>query len=114
MSEGTRTVIVTGSETGIGAATAVAFANAGYDVGVTWYANESDGRGIADEVERAGRRAVLRRLDVSDLEHAGAVVEEFADALGGLDVFLNNAGVMWQKPFLETTLEDWRRQLATA
>jgi NAD(P)-dependent dehydrogenase (short-subunit alcohol dehydrogenase family) len=109
----TRTVVVTGSETGIGAATAVAFAEAGYDVGVTWFASESDGREIADEVERAGRRAELRRLDVSDLEHAGDVVEELADALGGLDVLVNNAGVMSQRPFLETTLEDWRSQLAT-
>jgi NAD(P)-dependent dehydrogenase (short-subunit alcohol dehydrogenase family) len=113
MSEQARTVIVTGSETGIGAATAVAFANAGYDVGVTWFSSESDGREIADEVDRAGRRAVLRRLDVSDLEHAGDAVDAFAQELGGLDVFVNNAGVMSNTPFLETTLEDWRRQLTT-
>ena len=109
----TRTAIVTGSETGIGAATAVAFAEAGYDVGVTWFASESDGRGIAGEVERLGRRAELRRLDVADLEHAAEVVDDVADALGGLDVFVNNAGVMSPKPFLETTIDDWRSQLAT-
>src|SRR4051794_27525705 len=113
MSEQARTVIVTGSETGIGAATAVAFAKAGDDVGVTWFSSESDGREIADEGERAGRRAVLQRLDVSDLEHAGDALDAFADELGGLDVFVNNAGVMSKKPFLETTLEDWRSQLTT-
>ena len=108
-----RTVIVTGSDTGIGAATAVAFGAAGYDVGVTWFASEEDGRGIVGEIEALGRRAELRRLDVSDLETCGDVIDELAEALGGLDVLVNNAGVMSTTPFLETTLDEWRTQLST-
>jgi len=108
-----RTVIVTGSDTGIGAATAVAFAAAGYDVGVTWYASEEDGRGIVGEVEALGRRAELRHLDVSDLETCGDVVDDLAASLGRLDVLVNNAGVMSTTPFLETTLDEWRTQLTT-
>lgn len=107
-----RTAIVTGSDTGIGAATAVAFAHAGYDVGVTWYADERGGHDITSEVEAAGRRAELRRLDVSDLAAAADVIDELADALGGLNVLVNNAGVMSLAPFLETKLDDWREQLA--
>ncbi|HYF11258.1 MAG TPA: SDR family NAD(P)-dependent oxidoreductase, partial [Actinomycetota bacterium] len=108
-----RTAIVTGSDTGIGAATAVAFARAGYDVGVTWYSDERGGHDIVSEIEAAGRRAELRRLDVSDLAGAADVIDELADVLGGLDVLVNNAGVMSLAPFLETNLADWREQLAT-
>ncbi|MEA2227244.1 MAG: hypothetical protein QOF04_874, partial [Solirubrobacteraceae bacterium] len=100
--------IVTGSDSGIGRATAVALARDGYDVGVTWHTDETGAHGTAEEVRATGRRAEVRRLDLSDVTTAARVVEELADALGGLDVHVNNAGTGDSTPFLEVDLETWR------
>lgn len=100
--------IVTGSDSGIGRATAVALARDGYDVGVTWHTDETGAHGTAEEVRATGRRAEVRRLDLSDVTTAAHVVEELADALGGLDVHVNNAGTGDSTPFLEVDLETWR------
>jgi len=104
--------IVTASDSGIGAATAVALADAGMDVGVTWHSDEEGAEQTAAEVRRRGRSAVVRRLDVTDLEGAGAVIDDLADELGGLDVFVSNAGGGGGTAFLELPLEEWRSTVA--
>ena len=106
-----RTAIITGSDSGIGKATAVRLARDGLDIGVTWHTDEEGAEGTAREVEELGRRAVLSRLDVTDFDEAPSVVEHLAGELGGLDVFVNNAGGGETHPFLEFPLEDWQRVL---
>src|SRR5436189_225096 len=106
-----KTAIITGSDSGIGRATAVRLAREGFDVGVTWHTDEEGASGTAEEVEQASRRAVVRRLDVTSFAEAGETVEELAGELGGLDVFVNNAGGGETHPFLEFPLEDWQRIL---
>ena len=101
--------IVTGSDSGIGRASAVALAERGFDVGITWRSDEEGAREAAAEVESKGVRAEVRRLDLERLEEAGSVIGDLADALGGLDVLVNNAGTGHSDPFVDTTLEDWRR-----
>ncbi len=107
----TPVAIVTGSDSGIGKASAIALADAGYDLGVTWHEDEEGAEGTAKEVAVRGRRAEVRHLDLTRLPEAAATVDELADALGGLDVFVNNAGMGHSAPFLEHTLDDWRRVL---
>jgi NAD(P)-dependent dehydrogenase (short-subunit alcohol dehydrogenase family) len=108
-----RRAIVTASDSGIGRATAVALAEAGMDVGITWHSDESGARETAAEVERLGRRTALARLDVAELPEAGDVIDRLADDLGGLDVLVNNAGTGIRTPFLDITLDDWRSVVAT-
>lgn len=107
------TAIVTASDSGIGRETALALAEAGLDVGITWHSDEEGARGTAAQVEALGRRAVVTRLDVSDLEGCGDVVDALAEELGGVDVFVNNAGMGGNQPFLDADLDTWRTTLAT-
>src|SRR3954453_22466561 len=85
-----RYAVVTGADSGIGRATAVALAVAGMDVAVTWHADEEGAEQTADEIQEHGRRAVVAHLDLTDLPGCGDVVDTVADQLGGLDVFVNN------------------------
>jgi NAD(P)-dependent dehydrogenase (short-subunit alcohol dehydrogenase family) len=101
--------IVTGSESGIGRATAVALAERGFDIGVTWHRSEDDGRATAREVESKGRRAELHHLDLGEHESVPGALGELADALGGVDALVNNAAAMISKSFLETGLAEWRQ-----
>src|SRR3954469_2662380 len=80
-----RIAIVTGSDSGIGKATAVALARDGFDVGITWHADDSGADQTASEVRAAGRRAEVRRLDLIDLPSAADVIDDLADTLGGVD-----------------------------
>jgi NAD(P)-dependent dehydrogenase (short-subunit alcohol dehydrogenase family) len=80
-------------------------------VGITWHEDEEGARGTAGEVEGHGRRAELRQLDLSDASAGPRVVGELADALGGVDVFVNNAGTGHQTPFLELDLSTWQHVL---
>jgi NAD(P)-dependent dehydrogenase (short-subunit alcohol dehydrogenase family) len=104
-------VIVTGSDSGIGRATAVAFAQAGYDVGVTWRSDESGADATAEEVRAAGRTAHVAQLDLSDPAAAAGVVDRLAEQLGGLDVLVNNAGGGGAGPVLEIELDDLTQTL---
>jgi NAD(P)-dependent dehydrogenase (short-subunit alcohol dehydrogenase family) len=103
--------IVTGSDSGIGRATAVALARDGFDVGITWHEDEAGAEATAAEVRDLGRRAEVRRLDLADAENGPRVVDALADALGGLDVLVNNAGTGDSSPVLEVDLATWRHVL---
>lgn len=108
-----RTAIVTGSDSGIGRATAVALADDGCDVGITWHADEEGAQETAEEVRGLGRKAEVRRLDLTELPHAAEVIDELADALGGVDVLVNNAGTGTATPLLDIDYDTWRQVLAT-
>jgi NAD(P)-dependent dehydrogenase (short-subunit alcohol dehydrogenase family) len=104
--------IVTGSDSGIGKATAVALAVAGMDVGITWHTDESGAQETAEEVRSYGRNAVVVQLDVGDVPACGDVIDGLIADLGGVDVFVNNSGTGDNAPFLEMTLDQWRHTLA--
>jgi NAD(P)-dependent dehydrogenase (short-subunit alcohol dehydrogenase family) len=108
-----RCAIVTGSDSGIGRATAVALAAAGCDVGITWHRDAKGANETAAEVRSHGRTAHIRRSDVSSIADAVAMVDELAGALGGLDVFVNNAGTGHTTPALEVGEDEWRRVVET-
>ncbi len=106
-----RTAIVTGGNSGIGKATAIAFAEAGYDVGFTWHEDEPGLQGAIEEVRAAGGRGVVHQLDLADPGAGPTVLDELIDELGHLDVFVSNAGVTRGSPFLQHDVETWQHVL---
>jgi len=113
MAQPQRVAIVTGSESGIGRAVALALAEQGCDVGVTWYREEAAAEETAEQVRALGRRAEVRHLDLTFLPGAADVVDDLAEALGGVDVLVNDAGTGHRTPLLELDLDTWREVLAT-
>jgi NAD(P)-dependent dehydrogenase (short-subunit alcohol dehydrogenase family) len=107
-----RKAIVTASDSGIGKATAVRLARDGFDVGVTWHSDREGAEDTAREVDAQGGRAVMAQLDVTRFEEAADTVEALASELGGLDLFVNNAGGGQHHPFLDFPLEDWQQVIA--
>ncbi|MEV5747369.1 SDR family oxidoreductase [Actinoallomurus sp. NPDC052308] len=99
-----RAAIVTGAGRGIGAATAVALAQAGADVLVS-ARSEDQLRKVAREIEDAGRRAVVVPADLTDLTAAAGLAATAAEAFGRIDVVVNNVGGTLPQAFLDTTDE---------
>lgn len=104
--------IVTASDSGIGRATAVALAQQGLDVGITWHSDSAGAEETAEEVRSHGRKAFVAELDKTKLDTCGDVIDSLAEDLGGLHVFVNNAGTGGDALLLDTSLEEWRQVMA--
>jgi NAD(P)-dependent dehydrogenase (short-subunit alcohol dehydrogenase family) len=104
--------IVTGSDSGIGRAVAVAFAGGGLDVGITYHRDKDGAERTAREVREQGMRSVVRQLDLTDLPTAAAVIDELADELDGVDVLVNCSGTGTKTLAMEMDFDDWRRVLS--
>ncbi|PPF61864.1 SDR family oxidoreductase [Clavibacter michiganensis] len=108
-----RRAIVTAADSGIGRATAVALATAGSDVGITWHTDEQGALDTAEEVRRLGATAYVAQLDTTDIPACGDVIDSLAEQLGGLDVFVNNAGTGASTPILDLDYDEWTEVVTT-
>lgn len=103
-----RAALITGGDSGIGRAVAIAFAREGADVLISYLDEEEDARETARWVEKAGRRAVLVPGDIQHESHCQALVDRAFEAFGRLDILVNNAA--HQATFAEIgdiTAEEW-------
>ncbi|GAA2772171.1 SDR family NAD(P)-dependent oxidoreductase [Streptomyces showdoensis] len=107
-----KAVLVTGGSRGVGAATAVRFAREGADVAFTYVQGEDRAREVAARIEAAGGKALALRADAGSAGDAAGAVEWAADALGRLDVLVNNVGVGVLGPLETLTLAEVDRVLA--
>ncbi|WP_435769234.1 SDR family oxidoreductase [Nocardioides sp. SYSU DS0651] len=107
-----RKAIVTGSDSGIGKATAELLATEGFDVGLTCHRDVAGLRDTVAAVEERGQRAFVEAFDASRPD-AGDVVDRLADQLGGLGVLVNVAGTGHSDQALDLSFESWREVLAT-
>src|SRR5918995_6277694 len=87
-----RTVVVTGASSGIGRGIALAAARAGADVALTYRSNEAGVRETAASVEAIGRRAVVNRMDLTDVTSIHSLADEISGTFGRIDAWVNNAG----------------------
>ncbi len=87
-----RVVLVTGGSSGIGRAIAVAAAGAGADVALTYRENEIGALSVEREITASGRRALVRRLDLTDVDAIRTSAREVREAFGRIDAWINNAG----------------------
>jgi 3-oxoacyl-[acyl-carrier protein] reductase len=107
-----KVALVTGGNTGIGRAVALAYAAEGADVAVAWIAREPEARSLVTEIEKQGRRALAVRTDVTVETDVRALVGAVRERFGRIDVLVSNAGIQKAQPITETTVEDWDRMLA--
>ncbi len=115
-----RVVVITGAGNGIGRAHALAFAAQGAKVVVNDLGGARDGAGssagpaqaVADEITTAGGQAVANTDDISSWAGAGRLISQAAGAFGGLDVVVNNAGILRDRMIVTMTEPDWDAVIA--
>jgi NAD(P)-dependent dehydrogenase (short-subunit alcohol dehydrogenase family) len=109
-----RVALVTGGDSGIGRAVALAFAREGADVAISYLEEHPDAQEATNAIEDSGRKALAIPGDVSSVDHCHALVERTVDELGRIDILVNNAA--WQstgESFLDIKPEDVERAFRT-
>jgi len=104
-------VLVTGSSRGIGCAIAIAAARAGADIVITYNKQADRAESVTAEIRGLGGEALSLQVDVSSRASVQKMISHVLEAFGHIDVLVNNAGILQQKPFLEITDEDWERMM---
>lgn len=108
-----RKTLITGADSGIGRAVALAFAREGADVAVSYLSEHDDARETQRLVEECGRQCILLAGDLADPEHCRDLVARTVEAFGRIDVLVNNAAHQtYHESILEVPDEDWERTLA--
>ena len=102
-----KVAIVTGASRGIGKAIAQRFAAEGAKVVVNYKANEGLAQDVVNGIRETGGEAVALQADVSKREDTDRLHDEALGAFGQIDVLVSNAGIVIDKPFIESTEDDW-------
>jgi hypothetical protein len=109
-----RVALVTGGDSGIGRAVAIAFAREGADVAIAYYDEHDDADDTVAWIQEAGVRAVAIPGDLAERAHCRAVIGQVVDQLGGIDILVNNAAFqMEQKDIADITPEQLERTFRT-
>ena len=106
--------IITGGDSGIGRAVAIAYAREGADVLIAYLNEDEDARESARWIEQAGRTAVLVPGDISNAAHCRSIVDKAVDAFGRIDILVNNAAhQMTYEQLDDIPDEEWEKTFAT-
>jgi NAD(P)-dependent dehydrogenase (short-subunit alcohol dehydrogenase family) len=109
-----KVTVITGGDSGIGRAAAIAFAREGADVVISYLSEDSDAKEVAGYVEDAGRKALLISGDVSDPQHCRDIIARTVEEFGRVDVLVNNAAFQMSHDTLEEIPdEEWDHTWAT-
>jgi enoyl-[acyl-carrier protein] reductase III len=102
-----KVVLVTGSGRGIGRAMALHFARNGADVVVNFFRNRAPAEETVHKIEALGRRALLVKADVGNLDDLNRLFDETGQTFGGLDIYIHNAASGYNRPVLEQKPKGW-------
>ncbi len=105
-----KVILITGSSKGIGSATAQLLAQQGAQVVINYASSDEDAQHTLDAIKNEGGNAIKIKADVSDTEQVKAMFKEVLTVYGKLDVLINCAGIMKNKPFNEVTQDDYTSQ----
>jgi NAD(P)-dependent dehydrogenase (short-subunit alcohol dehydrogenase family) len=109
-----KVAVITGGDSGIGRAVAIAYAREGADVLISYLSEDADAKDTAGYVEEAGQRAVLVKGDLVDAQHCRDIIATAVDQLGGIDILVNNAAYQMSRESLEEIPdEEWDRTFDT-
>ena len=109
-----KVALITGSDSGIGQATAIEFAKEGADVVITYLRDAEGADQTRDAVAAEGRRALVVQADVSDEDQVAAMFDQAVQALGSVDILMNNAGIDASgTPVAELSTQVWDRAIRT-
>jgi NAD(P)-dependent dehydrogenase (short-subunit alcohol dehydrogenase family) len=101
--------VITGADSGIGRAVAIAYAREGADLVISYLSEGEDAREVKELVEKEGRKAILIAGDLSDSKHCTAVINSAVSELGGLDILVNNAAHQATfKDIEDISEEEWK------
>ncbi|MBE6766034.1 MAG: SDR family oxidoreductase [Ruminococcaceae bacterium] len=106
------TVLITGASKGIGAATAILFAENGYDVIINYNSSAESAILLEKSLKNNGYSAMSYMADVSKSNEANRMVNDIINKYGKIDVLINNAGIAQQRLFTDITDNDWERMIA--
>jgi NAD(P)-dependent dehydrogenase (short-subunit alcohol dehydrogenase family) len=108
-----KAAVITGGDSGIGRAVAIAFAREGADVLISYLNEHEDAQDTARYVQEAGRTCVLIAGDLADRTHAKTIIPKAVEAFGRVDILVNNAAYQMSHPSLdEVSDEEWDHTLA--
>lgn len=107
-----RTALITGGNTGIGRAIALAYAQAGADVAVAWIDRETEATSLVKQIQSIGRRALALRADVTIEADVVALFQTTVAAFGKLDILISNAGIQRPQAITDMSVGDWDRMMA--
>ena len=101
-----KAAVITGGDSGIGRAVAIAFAREGADVLISYLSEHEDAQDTAKYVEEAGRKCVLVAGDLSDRAHAKTIIPKAVEEFGKVDILVNNAAFQMSHDSLEEVTDD--------
>ncbi|GAC1363753.1 MAG: glucose 1-dehydrogenase [Ktedonobacteraceae bacterium] len=108
-----KVAIITGSDSGIGRAIALQFAQEGATVVVTYAHNQPKANEVKQLIEKNNGKCIVLQADVSQYQQAMNLIQQAVSQLGRLDIFVNNAGMEIHSPFLDVTEEQFDRVVDT-
>ncbi len=111
--------IITGSSRGIGKSTALLFAREGAKLIINYHISdyepdaEKNAFFVVDEISKIGSEAIAVKCDVSKEDEVQEMIQRTIDKFGKIDIFVNNAGIVFDLPFFKRTVEQWKRTIET-
>ncbi|MEO9210051.1 MAG: SDR family NAD(P)-dependent oxidoreductase, partial [Ginsengibacter sp.] len=103
-----QSALVTGANSGIGKAVAIALADAGANVVINYVSHPEDADAVVLEIKNKGGKAIAIKADVSNESEVQQRFKEAISTFGTLDILVNNAGLQKDSPFVDMSLADWQ------